>query len=437
MRWLALVLLVLSSVAHANPVDAFGFGSRAPAMGNAAAADVEDVSANYYNPAGLVRGHDLRIDFGYRYAQPLVYLNHRDVGVDASRGFSVGLVAPSHIGPFRFAFGALLFLPDQRVTRVRSQPYEQPRFIYYDNRVQRLVLSTNLAVQIIPGLYLGAGLTFMSRTKGDLSLQGNIAVSDPDSSSLTTKIDVDLMAVRYPQAGLLWDISRTVSVGVTYRGGFQLGLDQSFRVDGSVGNPGVTPVVPSGYFAARAVSSDLFQPWQLTGGLRVSHRRFTLLYDLTFARWSEFPVAASQLTVGLDIGVFNNQVHLPGSRVYPGAYFHDIVIPHLGVEARVLERPSLALDVRGGYSYEPTPVPEQIYDSNLADTDKHTFSAGLGLELPRLQPLLALPLDLDFHVALTVLPTRTNRKLDPLDAVGDFLAGGVVPQVGVMLRSRF
>jgi long-chain fatty acid transport protein len=434
---LLLAFALVSSVARANPVDTFGFGSRAPAMGNAATADVEDASANYYNPAGLVRGRDLRIDIGYRYAQPMLELNHRDVGVDASRGFSVGLAAPSHIGPFRFAFGALLFLPDQRVTRVRSLPYEQPRFVYYDNRVQRLLLSANLAIQIIPGLYIGGGLTFMSKTSGDLFLRGDVAVSDPDDSSLQTKIAVDLVAVRYPQAGILWDLSRTVSLGLTYRHSFQLGLDQAFRVDGNVGNPGLPPVVSNAYFAARSISADLFQPWQLTGGLRVAFGRLNVLYDLTFARWSGFPVPAADLSVGLDIGVFNNKVHLPGKRVYPGAYFHDIVIPRLGVEARVFERERVQLDLRGGYSYEPTPVPEQIYDSNFADSDKHTFSAGLGIDLPRLQPILALPLSFDFHVALTVLPDRVNRKVDPLDKVGDFVASGVVPQLGVMMRSRF
>ncbi|MGZ3442669.1 MAG: OmpP1/FadL family transporter, partial [Polyangia bacterium] len=68
----ALALFALGeTAARANPMDVFGAGSRATAMGGAATAASEDSSANYYNPAGLVRGHDLRIDIGYRYAQPL------------------------------------------------------------------------------------------------------------------------------------------------------------------------------------------------------------------------------------------------------------------------------------------------------------------------------------------------------------------------------
>src|SRR5262249_22476017 len=162
---------------------------------------------------------------------------------------------------FRFAFGAALWLPDQRLTRLRSLPFAQPRFVYYDNRIQRLFMAANLAVQIVPGLYVGGGLVFMSKTAGTVFLKRNIAVSDPDESSLTTRIDVDLVAVRYGQAGILWDASRNLSFGVTWRQGFSLTVDQSFRIDGDIGNPGVTPIVSGGFFSARVISSDLFQPW--------------------------------------------------------------------------------------------------------------------------------------------------------------------------------
>jgi long-chain fatty acid transport protein len=427
-----------AGVARANPIDAFGFGSRGPALGGAVAAASDDASANYYNPAGLVRGRALRLDVGYRYAQPIARLNGYDVGVDASRGIAAGLAAPGAIGPFRFAFGVALWLPDQRLTRVRALPFQEPRFVAYDNRTQRLFLTANLALQIVPGLYVGGGLTFMSRTIGQVKLKGQVAVSDPDLSALVTNIDVDLVAVRYPQAGILWEATRWLSLALVYRHSFHLVLDQQFRIDGSIGNPGLEPVVPSGYFRAHSVSTDLFQPWQLVLGVAARPSpKLLVTWDLTFARWSEYPVPAADLDVGLDVGKFNSMVHLPPKRGYPAPGFHDIVIPRLGLEAPAYASERLDVLVRGGYAYEPTPVPEQTGESNLADTDKHTFSFGLGLSLKRLQPILALPLELDAHVALTYLPARVNRKIDPLDPVGDFVADGVVPQVGCMLRSRF
>jgi long-chain fatty acid transport protein len=321
---------------------------------------------------------------------------------------------------------------------VRSLPFDQPRFVLFDNRPQRLYLAANLAIQIIPGLYIGGGLTFMSRTAGQLFLKGSVAVSDPDASSLVSRIDVDLVAVRYPQVGILWDVTPWLSIGASYRHSFVLKLDQQFRIDGNIGNPGLPPVVENGYFAARSISADLFQPWQLTAGGALRLRRDLLLtVDVTYARWSEFPIPAANLTLGLDIGSYNDKVMLPPPRSYPASNFHDILIPRAGVEWRAWQRPQLALDVRGGYSYEPTPVPEQIGESSFADSDKHTFSLGAGLELSRVTSILPRPLAIDVHVAVTYLPPRTNRKVDPLNPTGDFVADGVVAQVGLMLRSRF
>jgi long-chain fatty acid transport protein len=432
------IVALLSSTARANPMDAFGFGSRAISLGGAVTASVEDSAANYYNPAGLARGRDLEIDIGYGYAQPRLRLNGRDVGVDGTHGFALGLVAPGAIGPFRFAFGLSLWLPDDRLTRVRTLAFDTPRFVLYDNRTQRLLLSANLAIQIVPGLYLGGGLTFMSRTLGDLFLKGQVAVSDPDVSALTSKIDVSLAAIRYPQVGLLWEVTRALSLAVSYRHSFKLVLDQAFRIDGSIGDPDLPPVVPTAYLSGHAISTDLFQPWQLTLG--VAARLYpTLLVtaDGTYARYSEFPVPAPAFTIGIDVGQFNDRVHLPPTRAYPAPGFHDIFIPRLGVEWRALDAERLALDVRGGYSYEASPVPEQIGESSLVDGDKHTFSLGLGLTAARFTSILPRPISIDVHLAFTYVAERYDRKLDPRDPTGDLRSDGWIANLGATLRARF
>jgi long-subunit fatty acid transport protein len=315
--------------------------------------------------------------------------------------------------------------------RLRSLAYQTPRFPLYENATQHLVLQANLAIQIIPGLYVGGGLTYMSRTQGQVYLTGNVDLGSPDSSSLTAKVDVDLEAVRYGQVGFLWEASRRLSFGICYRHKFSLSVDQAFRIDGTLAGS-------NAHFAARSVSTDLFQPWQLQAGTSALLLRWLRVnFDLAYVRWSDFPVPAARLDLDVDLGPFNNLVKLPGGRTYPSAQFRDIVVPRIGVEARVYERRRIGLDLRGGYAYEATPAPEQIGESNFADSDKHTFALGLGVELRDLRPILALPLALDAHVAVTYLPNRANHKLDPADPVGDFVAAGVVPQIGATLRSRF
>jgi long-chain fatty acid transport protein len=196
--------------------------------------------------------------------------------------------------------------------------------------------------------------------------------------------------------------------------------------------------VTGGYFQAHTVSTDLFQPWQLTLGVAVRlTSRLLVTYDLGYAAWSEFPQPSSTLTLGLDIKQFNNQVKIPGPRTYPAPGFRDIVIPRLGVEWRAVENGRLAVDLRGGYSYEPSPVPDQTGASNFVDCDKHTFALGAGLTFIHLRPVLERPLTLDAHVAATWLPPRTTNKISPVDPVGDYVADGVVLQLAIMLGSRF
>lgn len=439
MRWFVACALcwVAASRARANPVDAFGLSSRHAAMANTGTATTEDTSANYYNPAAIVRGRSVLIDIGYRYAQPILRLKGNDVGVDASRGVTAGIIAPASFGSFRFAFGVGVFLPDQRLFRVRSLAFEQPRFVYYDNRVQRMLLSANLAVQIIPGLYIGGGLTFMSQTKGKVGLSGNVAVIDPELSELVSKTEVDLLAIRYPQVGIFWEATRKLTFGLTYRHSFTLELEQTFRIEGNVGNPGMPPVVENGFFETHTIVRDLFQPWQLTFGAAARLTRKVLVtFDLTFARWSEFQQPARNADVTFDIGVFNNGVRTGTPRTFPAAGFHDILIPRLGVEGRVWERGKYALDLRGGYGYEPSPAPPQKDEQNLVDNDKHTFSIGVGFTARPLAVLLD-GVSIDAHFALTYLPDRAHDKLSSTDRFGDYVSDGVIPQLGLTLRTRF
>lgn len=432
--------VALGGSAHANPADVFGFGSRAAALGGAATALAVDGSANYYNPAGLARGDALRIDVGYQGGKPWLTLDGNDIGTDATHGLAVAIAAPGTLFGLRVAFGAALFLPDDRVTRSRSLAYAQPRFVHYDNRTQRIYLAANVAVALPGRVYLGGGLAFMARTEGVVSLTGTIALQDTEERSvLASAVGVDLLAVRYPQAGIAWEATRWLTLGASYRGKFLLRIDEGFAIRGDVGNPGVTPVVDDGVLEARTVSADLFQPWQLTAGAwaRLT-RRLGLGVDLTFARWSEFESPASTVTVHLDLGPrLNPLVPVAPPRVYPAPGFHDILVPRLGAEWRALDGDWVLLDVRGGYSYEPTPAPEQVGESNYADADKHTVSLGAGLTLARLADYLPREVSLDAHLGLTLLPPRAARKSDPADPVGDWVATGRVLHFGLGLRTAF
>lgn len=430
---IAAALTALTATAHANPADLFGFGARGQAMGGAQVAGANDTSASYYNPALLARGDDIRIDLGYQLALPRLTVDGHDTDVDPSRGLAIGLAVPGRLLGQRLAVGAAFFLPDQHITRTRTLSSSAPRFALYDNRPQRLLLSANIALALPHGVSLGAGIAYMSSTQGDVKLDGIVGFPDASSSQLDLAIDVDLKTIRYPQLGLAWDLRPWLTIGVSYRGGFKLVLDQTFDVTGDIGTPGVDPLVNDGFLHLRSRAQDLFQPAQLTVGADAQLTpAWSVAFDLALHRWSVFENPAARIDIALDIGMFNDLVDIPPQEPLPLPHFHDIAVPRLGVEYQ-----HGRTRLRGGYVYEASPAPPQRGATNFIDNDKHTLSLGAGLEKSGLGGIVLRPVSIDVALAATWMPARDHEKLVAADGTGDYRSAGVVLAGSVMSRWRF
>jgi len=434
---LALVLFAAAR-ARGNPIDAFGFGARAPAMGGAQTAATRDGSANYYNPAALALAQAIEIDLGYQLADAALRINGLDQDVDRSQGLVAALAAPGRIAGLPFALGVGVFLPDERVARARTLSAQRPRWALYDNRPQRIFLASHLALRVLPTLWIGAGVAYMSRTKGTVDLAGRVGFPDANDSDLTVGVNVDLVTIRYPQAGLLWRVEPWLDLGLCYRHEFKARFDQGFRIDGDVGVAGAPPLVEDGFFALHSVALDLFQPLQVAAGFAARpSRRLLVAGDVTWQRWSRFRNPAAHIDLDLDLKDFNDLVSIPPRPPLPEPHFHDILVPRLGVELEVARGPHTTWRLRGGYAWEPSPAPEQQEETNFVDNDKHTFSLGAGLEVARLTEILPRPFDLDAYVALTLMPARAHAKLSPVDPVGDYVSRGHVLAGGFLSRWHF
>lgn len=431
------VVLLAAGSAHANPVDTFGFGGRSPAMAGAQTAAANDGSANYYNPAILATYEDIRVDIGYQTAVPDLRVGGLDLGVDASRGFAVALSSPGRIGPVELAISGGLFLPDQHILRARALEASQPRFSLYDNRPQRLFLAANVAFRVGRRLAFGGGIAYMAKTVAAVDLAGRLGYPDAEDSDLALAIDADVKELRYPQAGVLFSATPWLDLGLTYRGGYKLVLDNTVRVLADIGSEGM-PIVEEGSLSLHAVAQDLFQPEQWSAGLAAQITpQLLVAFDLALHRWSKFENPATRIDVAIDAGQFNDLLDIPDTPSLPRPHYSDIAIPRIGAELTVLRDVRRKLDLRGGYAYEPSPVPEQVGESNFIDNDKHTGSFGAGLTLSGFTELLPRPLRLDAFLALTYLSARTHHKLSPVDPVGDYRATGKIIQAGLSSTWHF
>jgi long-chain fatty acid transport protein len=434
---LILSLILIPATASANPVDMFGFGARGPAMANAQTAATNDGGANYYNQGALAVPDDIQIDLGYRLAEPSLRLNGNDQNVDPSSGLNAALLVPGHVAGVKVAFGVGVFLPDDRITRVRTLPASRPRWIQYDNRPQRIFIAANLAFQLGDSLYIGGGLAFMSKSQGAIDLTGRLGYPDANDSDFVLDIDVSLASIRYFQGGILWKPNGWLDVGLSYRGSFVLELDQGFALHGDVGAVG-SPVIQDAFFELHSLSMDLFQPEQVTAGFAARLTpRLLVAGDLQYEHWGDMQNPASVIQLTYDLKQFNNLVHIPPQKDLENTYFHDTFNARLGVEFTAAVRPHATWKLRAGYAYEPTPAPEQRGETNFVDNDKHTFSAGLGISVHDVSKILVRPFDLDFYFAGTWLPDREHSKLSPIDPVGDYVSSGYVLAGGMSTKWRF
>jgi len=415
-------------------------------MGDAQAADTSDFSASYYNPAGLERVRKFEIAVGYFRATHELETNGQNNNVDPVSGIVGGLVLPGRIFGIPVAFGLALHLPDDRLSRVRSLPQDQPRWELYDNRNQRVYLAANIAIEPWPWLQIGGGLSFMAATQGSLDISGQADLLSVYQSALRHQVDADLTAIRYPQMGARVALGRRAALAVVYRGQFALDLNLTATLDGAVGASGPgNPQLTTAYYALKTASVDAFLPQQVVVGASfLPHDRLKVNIDFTWINWSAYITPVANLDVTLNIpppasgwppGISPPTV--PAKTAIIPLVMSDRIVPHLGVEWRALDRGKWRGFLRAGYSFQKSPIAPQNGETNYIDRDRHTMAIGAGLAIDK--PMSILPGDVrfDVHAQFNVLPDSVTTKTNPADLVGDYSAGGFIWNLGATMLVGF
>ena len=371
-------------------------GAKAMAMANAFAAQADDPSALYYNPAGISFLPGAQVNLGalailvpqteFTGTTPLSGNPPFDIGSSvvnerakrdifiaptlyASYGFdripvSVGLGINS-IYPLAKSWDDSSVFRNQ-VQNVSIKPINfQPTVAY---RFDDLKLS------------VAAGLDI---TYAQVSLQKSAysPFVDPTNPTPPTGafelgslgLDGTATGLGY-NFGVRWKPHDQLLLGVAYRSRITLDVkgNANFLATtgtglGAIGLPG-TAVFP--YTRARATSPastsitlpdtiDLAVAWLPTDKL-------TLEFDATRTGWSSF----QKLLINFDspqFAAFNNQ---PDPRNWQDVWGYKF-----GGQYALNSR----LDLRAGYSFDTTPVPDSTVDPLLPDADRHSFAFGAGL----------------------------------------------------------
>ena len=421
----------------ANPFDIFGFGSRGQAMGSALGAAADGVSATYYNPAALTCARDVRLEVGYTHLFSNLSIDGRFFEMDDMVYSSLvgGLSIPWRLGRITGGLGVGINLPDQGTIRTRLLRPVQPRFVLINNRMQRAELLPAVAVEVLPGLSIGVGLSILAVLTGEgLHIETELLNATTDA-----EVDIEIQGQGGLNAGLLWRLPLGLRFGVTYRSDVDFEMEILEVADFSLASD-ISFLERLGLSIALSQEQDIhYSPKQVVAALAWNLGRHLLVAtDLTWSDWSSFATAG--LNIGLETsGSLAELLVLPPpfptDMIDPG--FKDTWTPRFGIELQVHDDEPLAIFLRGGYVYEPSPVPEQTGLFNHLDNDKQIFCFGLGLAWRDPWGILTKPLDLDLHMQYFHFMKRQHTKEDPTDPHGDIESHGSRIHVGGMVVFRF
>jgi long-chain fatty acid transport protein len=388
-----LMVFVLEGPAWADLFDTYGFDAQGLAMAGARSATADNLSAMYYNPAGLakVEGHAVGFSYLYTYANLDVSGATTPVPEDKDlRGgtavVSLGLDINRLINikrPATFAFG--LSMKDAG-TMVQVEDLEETEFSYikYGSALARSVSYMGVGVEVIPDL-LSIGLGAHSMMSGEVAATMTMDADDlsttqeviPSEQNFWMKMDIK----PYPIAGIMLTPTKELSLGLTYRDGIKVEMDP-FLADIAL-----TLGSHAAHIKAYTAILSFMQPSSYQAGAAYRLGDLTIEGDINYERWSEFelsvPREMRRLTPDLD----------------------DIFSYRLGLEYRFKNTKLWA-----GYQYTPTPLPEDMNGSHYLDSDRHIFGLGVGTARTDRWGLLPKPLELSIAIQDKYLPKKTFRS---------------------------
>ncbi|MCB9745223.1 MAG: hypothetical protein H6740_21760 [Alphaproteobacteria bacterium] len=331
----------------------------------------------------------------------------------------------------RVTLGLAAYLPTQTTLRMQMQDPYVPYYVMFRNRNDMFTVHPSVGVHLFRGLYVGAGAQVMTDISARLRLSSyTVAESFPneqgdDEISVVVSSSVEDMQLNVaprsaPTFGFLFHPAELLGIdhesgplghlvehsafGLSYRGPWYSGTSADVLVyaNGEVTFDDQTLLLsamldePVGIELRDMVS--LYNPPMLTLGFKTGYgfgplerNGVDISLDLVRTEWSKFTETVSPYQEMKIDALTGASVSVLVGTDYGDPNFQDTWTPKVGVtwarcwtrcEGADMEKGlGMGTVLRGGYSFVPTPVPDQTGYTNYMDSDRHVFAGGLGVEL--------------------------------------------------------
>lgn len=437
--WTAGLIFSCSPV-WASPLDVYGFSSRHAARANTGTAFSDDYSGVYYNPATLILADRPIFGFGFIYSNPSLLteaapeVKGKIFKTKNLTGFPIGFVLPFSgklKGRVSIGFGLLLAGDLNRTYFANgyAPAMNYPQFVQVDQRIYRTAINLGIAVKPHRLLSLGLGLHLIPNSPGTMQIKMDAANYSGSGVSPEASLNWNWVYHLSPIAGLLLDLHPRWKIGLAFRD----------EVDTLLDIPVDTIITMEGLEVQAKIPLKThmnYTPRQLALGVSFqASRSLNTALDLTWIAWSRFPSPSGEIQIQ-EVKIMGQpldqekleeiQKNLPRN---PNPDFHDTLVPALSAEYSLRKD----LQIRGGYSFIPTPVPDQSYRAtNFLDYHRHLLTAGLGISFTDPFGIFSRPVRLDLHLQEHIFQNRKTTKSDlsnpgypGYETGGSILSGGL------------
>lgn len=361
------LLMAAPSLLHAALPNMFGIGSRSMSMGMVSITDKSTPFQAYSHPASLgfidrfqaeigVLSTDVQLD---DFPDGLVVDNQgfATSGVLGGNGQTVGLAIPIGTKATHLTFAIAAYVPWDGISRVTGNPTNFPYYPMFQDITRNTYYTIAAGMRIWRGFSFGVGISSSLKTVAKYQFgqaaSGNISASAAEVRSKAA-----------PIVSGLYRFSIPLIVGLQYRHRTFMETQINAELDTTI----------AGKFTGTLTSFPFYSPTEVM--LSVAGKPFARWYasaDVLWVNWSDYPLPFSTGNIQ-DFTVGNNQ---------RTAGFTDEFVYRLGLQRSfVSETWFQNVQLRGGYQYHPSPVPDQTGDTNFADSNRHSLTFGVGSERP-------------------------------------------------------
>jgi long-chain fatty acid transport protein len=394
-----LLALLLPLGAAAQDLSFYEPSPRAAGLGGAFTARSDDTTALFYNPAGLAFQEGFRIKADIAFA-------HRETTAGWPDGGSLYRSDPSE---FTGSAG-LSWQPIKRVTLAAGlffpYVYESTwtpgwpgESVVTRDRVRSLYFRTAVAMEVVKGLALSAGLDLVSTNMRYRHLIPFNIPNYPQTRDINVESSHILSGTGLGfTAGFLWKILPALQIGAKYQWEVPVDLAGSDVFAQPMDTTGVRVPLPEGgtirvsdlierYYAAQGVTGRITWPREIAAGVALTPlTSLSVYFDLQWSTWSDF---GDWLFTATKEGDALNPEFTPEYQAFYGLSLDYGVqgVPLVmrdttKIKAGVEYRPAEHLAVRVGYARHRSTVDEAGRTPVYPDLDRDNYSVGFGYQGP-------------------------------------------------------